>query len=337
MFFHLPSKRRKPEVGFTLVELLVVITIIGILIALLLPAVQAAREAARRTQCGNHLKQLGLGAVTHESAHGFLPGGGWGWGWLGDPDRGFDYLQPGGWLYSVLPYIEQQTLHDMGRGGDREGGRLRAETAVSTFHCPSRRPAIPYPFVHSVDFANANRPTVIGRSDYAGSFGDAPGISCMPYGPTSLSEADTKPVGDWSDRNGCGYDFGKKATGVIMLRGNCRFSAITDGTSNTYFAGERNINPDNYLNGRSDDDDQGWPMGFDYDYNRGTNNSAEFQPRQDTPGGIYPMAFGSAHSGTLNMVFCDGSVRAISYTITGETHRRLGRRDDGLLIDGREF
>jgi prepilin-type N-terminal cleavage/methylation domain-containing protein len=72
--------------GFTLVELLVVITIIGVLIALLLPAVQAAREA----QCANHLKQLSLGCPSHELANGFFPTGGWMWWWSGDPDRGFN-------------------------------------------------------------------------------------------------------------------------------------------------------------------------------------------------------------------------------------------------------
>ena len=81
---------RRGAAGFTLVELLVVIAIIGILIALLLPAVQAAREAARRTQCLNHLKQMGLAAQTHHDAHKQFPTGGWGWEWTGDPDRGFD-------------------------------------------------------------------------------------------------------------------------------------------------------------------------------------------------------------------------------------------------------
>ena len=73
--------------GFTLVELLVVITIIGILSALLLPAVQAAREAARRVTCTNNIKQLALGMLTHEQQQGFFPSGGWSWQWTGDPDR----------------------------------------------------------------------------------------------------------------------------------------------------------------------------------------------------------------------------------------------------------
>ena len=108
---------RRPLHGFTLVELLVVITIIGILIALLLPAVQAAREAARRLQCQNNLKQLALGCLNHEQSQGYLPAAGCGkpmpWLWVGDPDEGFGKQQHGGWFYNILPFIEQQALHDL--------------------------------------------------------------------------------------------------------------------------------------------------------------------------------------------------------------------------------
>ncbi len=122
-----------------------VITIIGILIALLLPAVQAAREAARRMQCKNHLKQLALGCLNHEETHGFFPTGGWGCMWRPDPDRGFGLRQPGGWAFSILPYIEQSALHDLGAGcSDSEKRQIyfpqRSATPLEILSCPSRRP-----------------------------------------------------------------------------------------------------------------------------------------------------------------------------------------------------
>jgi prepilin-type N-terminal cleavage/methylation domain-containing protein len=102
--------------AFTLVELLVVIAIIGILIALLLPAIQSAREAARRSQCKNNLKQLALAVLNFESAHKHLPSGGWGYRWAPDPDHGYGITQPGSGFYSILPFHEQAALHDMGKG-----------------------------------------------------------------------------------------------------------------------------------------------------------------------------------------------------------------------------
>ncbi len=131
--------------AFTLVELLVVIAIIGILIGLLLPAINAAREAGRRMQCGNNLKQLGLGCLHHESAIGWFPTGGWAYTWSGDPDMGFGRAQPGGWTYTVLPWIECKSMFDLGAGQNVAQKRVafaqRGQTAVPTFYCPTRRPA----------------------------------------------------------------------------------------------------------------------------------------------------------------------------------------------------
>ncbi len=109
----LPQCRR---FGFTVVELLVTISIIGVLMALLLPAVQYAREAARRTQCKNNLKQLSHAIMLHESSYQFLPSDGWGYRWIGEPDRGTGVNQPGGWIYQILPYIERNDLRQMGSG-----------------------------------------------------------------------------------------------------------------------------------------------------------------------------------------------------------------------------
>jgi prepilin-type N-terminal cleavage/methylation domain-containing protein len=137
--------------GFTLVELLVVIAIIGVLVALLLPAVQAAREAARRNQCKNNLKQIGLACQNHVSAQGHLPTGGWGFSWTADPNRGYGPEQPGSWIYNVLEYVEQGNVRRLGKGllstspGFKDASITLHQTTLSAFNCPSRRSGGPFP------------------------------------------------------------------------------------------------------------------------------------------------------------------------------------------------
>ena len=227
--------RLRTRSGFTLIELLVVIAIIGILIALLLPAIQGAREAARQAQCTNHIMQLATACLAHAEQRGYLPTGGWAWGWAGDPDRGYTKKQPGGWHYNILPFLELEDLHQRGSGGEnRRQGKLRVQIPVALFHCPSRREAIAYPYPHGSPYFNIDRPGVIGRSDYAACGGDIPGITYWK-GPRTLQEGDTMSEEEWGEQKG-GW---KNATGVIHRRSMTRPAHITDGTSSTYLLGER--------------------------------------------------------------------------------------------------
>ncbi len=333
--------------AFTLVELLVVITIIGILIALLLPAVQAAREAARQLQCRNNLKQIALAWLQHEEKQKFLPVGGWGYCWAGEPTRGFDLKQPGGWNYNILQYLEQEGLHDMGieQGTTAIASRpaffQRVQTPVATYICPTRRTVMAYPFIVSAglnEFVNVfPQPAVVGRSDYAANAGECSSLPyyVIPESPPSLTAGDHLSLSDWA-----GYP-GNNVNGVIGLHVMVTLAAILDGTSNTYMVGEKNLNPDVYATGASLGDNQGWDVGWTSDNVRivglitspASSPPPDCQPAQDTPGYDPCIDFGSAHPNGFGMAFCDGSVACLSYAIDLETNRRLGNRKDDLPID----
>jgi prepilin-type N-terminal cleavage/methylation domain-containing protein len=315
--------------GFTLVELLVVIAIIGILIALLLPAIQAAREAARRMQCINNLKQIGLACSTHVNEQGHFPAGGWGWFWCGDPDRGFGKRQPGGWLFNILPYTEMKPVHDFGKNGNQNGRTLTAQTVVSFYCCPTRRPAILFPYSGSSQIVNIN-PTstvqVVAKSDYAGNAGDNYGSTITAGGPTSYSDYDQNWTADKWQAQPYGNPeiantYAGPTLGVFYVDGFIKINDIRVGTAHLYLAGEKYLNPDHYLDSDTDND-QPWPQGFDVDTIRWVNNP----PQRDQRGHSNPSIFGGSHSSTFNMVFCDGAVHSISYDIIPIAHRALGNR-----------
>jgi prepilin-type N-terminal cleavage/methylation domain-containing protein/prepilin-type processing-associated H-X9-DG protein len=303
-----PSRRR----GFTLIELLVVIAIIGILIALLLPAVQKVREAANRAQCANNLKQIGTAFHNHHDTYNFFPDGGELW----SSSRtfaagGLPQTAPNqywGWAYQILPFMEQDPLW---RNPDNA---LVEETPISSYFCRSRR-----------------APMVIsGRAmlDYAGN------------GATD----ETKDPGDTGD-----WGWGNGKNGTVVRRPNqtptrtlsIRIETITDGTSNTLLAGEKCMRSD--LIGHSQpDDDQGYTAGWDRDEIRWAVEA----PAPDHIGAAseYDHRFGSAHPGGFNGVFCDGSVRFIPYTIQSRfdpsdpnpndlgVWQRICIRDDGVPV-----
>jgi prepilin-type N-terminal cleavage/methylation domain-containing protein len=336
-------KRSSGRPGFTLVELLVVITIIAILIALLLPAVQMAREAARKAQCANNLKQLALAMLMHEEKNRFLPSGGWGVFWTGDPDRGFGKEQPGSWVYAILPYVEQEQLYELGKDGapnawsttQANGTSQCVKTTLTFMNCPTRRQPIPYPsgwYGGPMTFYVTNCSSdLLAKGDYAACFGDLGYIPCY-FGPSTLSEAaDRTASSTWY--KSVGWPTGYNATGISYLRSEVALAWITDGTSNTYLVGEKYANPDSYADGRGVGDNEGFYSGFIDDNHR---DSAGL-PDQDTPGVDNPNIFGSAHASAFNMTLCDGSVRSISYMIDVSTHRYLGNREDGVPLDAKSY
>ncbi|MBU4273303.1 MAG: DUF1559 domain-containing protein [Planctomycetes bacterium] len=332
------SEIRNQKSAFTLVELLVVITIIGILIALLLPAVQAAREAARRLQCTNNLKQLSLAMLAHEEIHGFFPGGGLGTSWTGDPDAPPGVNQPGGWSYAILPFIEQQAVYDMGSDGNantvtaqqRQGALRREQIPLTVFTCPSRRPTMLfprpyhiYPWMYYINGPSAAELTTAGGMEY-----------CINAGVRIWYGA------DWTNPKQPPWDGdGIAGAGFVV-----KMADITDGASNTFMLGEKYINPDWYFTGEDHGDDHGMYEGHGVDSARWcTINPYDpgfpgaYTPKQEVPGGMQPWIFGSPHAGSCSFAFCDGSVQAINYSIEPLIATYLANRHDGRTIDAKKF
>lgn len=323
--------------GFTLVELLVVITIIGILMGLLLPAVQSARESGRQVQCKNNLRQIGVAMTHHVEKAGHFPTGGWGWSWAGgDPDRGFGLRQYGGWIYNILPYLEQSPLHDLAKGSTDEekfaAAGQRNGMPLSMLYCTSRRQAIVYPNPSKAKWRHiaATRLDFNARTDYC-----ANASSTSPS--SSASKANSEPSSVAAGDNGFQWKDFSDHTGIVFVRSMVRPAHITDGLSNTYLVGEKYLNPDHYATGEDLGDNHVYCMGHNNDTVRWTwynesNPKAGAVPKRDRPGLADTMSFGSAHPSGCNMVCCDGAVHKVFYDIDPLTHSWLGNRRDGKAI-----
>jgi prepilin-type N-terminal cleavage/methylation domain-containing protein len=306
--------------AFTLVELLVVIAIIGILVALLLPAIQAAREAARRSECQNHLKQLSLGGHLHVDAHGYFPYIGWGYSWVGDPDTGFGTDQPGGWHFNVLPFIEENSIHDLAKGTTYPAKKQfltdMLSHSLAVFQCPSRRGTGLRPVDQKSPLYNATRPQVSAKTDYGINAGTI-GFS-MDSGPGNFKIA---PSYVWQAKK-LGAENGIACYDLLI-----KPAMVTDGLSKTLFVGDKQMDPDQYESGEPDVDDQGLFFGLNADDAMFINKN--YIPIQDTGNSAVYYLWGSAHPGAWNAAFCDGSVHAISYDADLTTLMNFADRADG--------
>lgn len=322
--------------GFTLVELVVVIAIVAILIGLMLPAVQMARESARKKQCMNNVRQMTVAFLRHESAQGYLPTGGWGYRWIGEPDAGYDAYQPGGWVYNILAYLEYGQLRDLGSGLANDQAREAAlmklvRTPISLLNCPSKRPLGLYPMsdrnpflAYNLSSCSLENDCFVFRSDYRANGGslditEDPGpnmVADLPHNLWKLQYADwTRQAGDQN--------------GICYVKSTVRMSDITDGAAHTAMVGEKYLDSDHYTDGASHSDDQSAYTGFDRDL---VGFTADIYgprlPLEDHPGEDLPFYFGSAHPDGFNMAFCDGSVRFIDYDVAGGVFLTYGGRDD---------
>ena len=324
--------------GFTLVELLVVIAIIGILVGLLLPAIQSAREAGRRSECMNHLRQIGQAVHNHFDTRRFLPAGGmYSWAsdnygnWYRPDDLPRTEDLPAGWPFQILRFIE-------------EGNALYLpdwpsvkHLTFSLFFCPSRRGPTQNSTIEDAGYLN-------GMMDYAGA---TPAKSP----PDPGFDPDRQAMQDfWK-----GSDFlivtNQMFLGMLIRTKACPrigFNDVKDGTSKTLLVSEKFIPPDNYDGGgptyggrllKFEGDDRGWSDGWDYDIIRSTGLPPK--PDENSPPRYYNngtmwrefITFGSAHKHGIQAVFGDNSVRTISYDIDRDVFNKLGNRNDGQVVD----
>jgi prepilin-type N-terminal cleavage/methylation domain-containing protein len=324
-------RSRRPKHGFTLVELLVVIAIIGILVALLLPAIQAAREAARRTQCINHLKQIGLAILNYNAARKEFPTG----GTIPWHEADSSFRDGYGWAFQILPYVEEESIKQLANdytkaatGPQRAEANRKVRTALIPFYaCPSRRPPILI-INGSCPVTTPQGPGGCASMDYAGS------TTTDPQDPPNPGNFE---AGFWGVS---GSDFSvpiKDFRGVIVRKGSCKpttVGRITDGSSHTMMVGEKRLFVNRYLT-TDWHDDQGWTDGWDNDIMRWSGFPPNVDVREGAPGAPAPRPygfyFGAAHATAMNAVFADGSIHQIGYEIDARTFNNLGDRKDGRV------
>jgi prepilin-type N-terminal cleavage/methylation domain-containing protein len=332
--------------GFTLVELLVVIAIIGMLVALLLPAVNAAREQGRLATCKNNLHQLQVACAQHVEKLGTFPSGGWGSSWVGAADLGYGANQPGGWIYQILPYLDQGTLHDLDKGLSASSGSASAASAkrVSTplpgLYCPTRRAGKAYPLNNAPQYPLPLTVATAGRTDYAANGGSVYyAIKPDDPGPSSATAAASY---SWANLTPLGLQF----NGIVGVRSQVTNAAGATGTPDnkdtTYLFGEKYMSPENYITGGDPGDSYSAMSGDDLSLVRWScancpipyaSGGNTIQPAQDRLSFSNPQAFGSAHSAGWQAAFVGGNAQLIGWAIDPTTHVWMSTRNGHEVID----
>lgn len=295
-------------------ELLVVIAIIGILVALLLPAVQSAREAARRMQCSNNLKQIGLAVHNHENALKVYPtGGDVPWPIISNYVSGGNPFGPDkqglGWAYQILPYMEGGSIYSITTQSQLEA------ISVTVYFCPSRRRPTKQATRFLMDYASAT-PAPEGTWNDTNTFwqGDTWRV---PYNKTWRGMIVRT---DWDIQANPPQSTGSTAPTAP--------GDIRDGLTNTLLVSEKRLKLQNYSSGDWHDD-RGWTDGWDPDIIRSTG----FKPEQDrNVSQDVGYQFGSAHSSLIGL-FGDGSVHNMNYSVDQILFNRMGDRMDGQVVD----
>jgi type II secretory pathway pseudopilin PulG len=305
------------------VELLVVIAIIGIMVGLLLPAVQAAREAARVVQCQNRLKQIALACHNYESAYKELPGyGGELPGFLITPysDRRPSNKGGGTWITQAMFYLEEANLasglQPLARSlnvkpSDRVQRLVRAP--LETLHCPSRRDATPYPLLppYTSRYGDSG-----ARNDYA-----------MNGGPAVV---DTSATANENDAPAIKIT----GDGVWVLGKRTKFNRIFDGLTNTYLIGEKAMDLNKLVTGDGFGDRS--PIAGYHGVQMSSHSYvryAAWSPKMDTVNNCLECHdFGSTHPAGWNAAFADGRVTTIDYSLDLQIHRAQASVDGGEVI-----
>jgi len=278
------DRKSQSRSGFTLVELLVVIAIIGVLIALLLPAVQQAREAARRMSCSNKMKQLGLAVHNYHDTHRAFPFG----------SRGNELM---GWNYAILPFIEQKALYDQGDATLEwdEGVNIDLqETKIEAYLCPSSPQE------------KADNDSSFYTTHYygvAGPTGNVPGTSSEQYN---------------EDTSGDHGGFSRE--GLFLHNRTKRFADITDGTSNTLAIGEISWTERNGATTRYRSWNRGGKSTSSQAYWIAATKNIANPINSDITDPFNDLAFGSHHPGGCQFLLGDASVRFLPETISYDVY-----------------